>query len=113
MISSIRQAERRHSLRMHVDASARVLIDRHAELAATALDISEGGAGLKTTAPLQTGLQCAVAVDLPTGMGIVRINGWGTVVYCEPATPGFRIGICFFDMDAYSALHVRTLGDPV
>ncbi|RZI44704.1 PilZ domain-containing protein [Herbaspirillum sp. HC18] len=98
---------------MHVDASARVLIDRHDQLAATALDISEGGAGLNAAAPMKIGLQCAVAVDLPTETGVVRINGWGTVVYCVPATPGFRIGICFFDMDAYSALHVRTLGDPV
>lgn len=74
---------------------------------AVTLDISEAGMAILTTAPLDAGVECMVAVDLPGDGKPAHVNAWARVVYSLPVMRGYRIGLRFCDMDANSLDCIR------
>ncbi len=74
------------------------------------VDLSEGGAALHMSAPLQDGTHCVIAFDVDAYNRKKRINVWGEVVYTRETgiEQAFRVGVRFTDMDQYSALLIRT-----
>jgi hypothetical protein len=89
---------------------AKVLVTRLGIRSCTTVDVSEAGIAVITAIPLRQGDTCMIALDLGASAARKRINAWGKVVYSNPDLElGFRVGICFIDMDNYSQLLIRDL----
>jgi hypothetical protein len=101
---------RRKFRRKVVREPAKVLVTRLGIRSCTTVDVSEAGIAVITAIPLRQGDTCMIALDLGASAARKRINAWGKVVYSNPDLDlGFRVGICFIDMDNYSQLLIRDL----
>lgn len=92
--------EQRRQLRRPFVFDAKVLMDDVGPYSVITVNVSRHGLCLFSHRPLAIGRNYAIAIAVPDSPR--RINAWGIVVYCTSTPDGFRAGVRFLDMDAYS-----------
>lgn len=100
------QHDKRQAPRRRLNEAGRIMYSDAANIQCSVVDVSEGGAALLMSSPVEDGTPCVIAFDVDAYNRRKRINVWGQVIYTQKADVDrmFRVGVRFTDIDPYSAL---------
>ncbi|MEC4722348.1 PilZ domain-containing protein [Noviherbaspirillum sp. CPCC 100848] len=102
-MEAISTSERRKSVRRPLMVPARILLPQLPITPVRTVEISLGGIGILSDAPIASNSACAIAFELRTLEESRRVNIWGTVTHTTKIQEKmYRSGIELLDTDSAS-----------
>ncbi|MBC7500924.1 MAG: PilZ domain-containing protein [Herminiimonas sp.] len=92
--------ERRHVVRQYLRVNAMLHVGHAPAVAVHTIDVGLAGMALNAAHPLAVGATVQLRFDVPVDGKLESVTTDGSISYCVPAAPGFKVGIIFETLDA-------------